>query len=246
MIRFCVYISFLISLVGCNDENAFDCFKKTGAVKNYKIELLASFNSIQINSNVDVDIIQGVSQSVVLTTGENLFSKMDITVSNGELIFQNNNTCNLAREYGVTKLLITTPDLKRIIYDGGGVIQSLGTLSFDTLSLDSKESSGDYQLDINAHELNITTKRISNFYITGSVNDLNIDFLTGDGRFYGENLIAQNVFFYHNGTNDIMVHPIEKLEGVIDRYGDLIYYNLPTSSPEVTTFSKGRLIADFD
>jgi len=192
-----------------------------------------------------VDITQGVNQSVTLSTGENLFSKIDIRVSNGELIFENNNTCNWAREYGVTKLLITTQDLKDIIYEGGGVIQSIGTLSFDTLSIDSKESSGDYQLNIDANELNVTTKRISNFYITGSVNDLNIDFLTGDGRFYGKELIAQNVFFYHNGTNDIMVHPVKKLEGVIDRYGDLIFYNKPENPPSVLTYSKGRLVAEF-
>ncbi|MFT7161739.1 MAG: hypothetical protein ACI9GZ_002926 [Bacteroidia bacterium] len=241
-----VYISLaLFFLIGCNDDKSFDCLKKTGTVNDYQIELITPFNSIHISSNVDVDIIHGVSQSVILTTGENLFPEIEIIVSDGELIFENNNTCNLAREYGVTKLLITTPSLKRIIYEGGGVIQSIGTLSFDTLSIDTKESSGDYQLDIDANELNITTKRISNFYITGSVNDLNIDFLTGDGRFYGKDLIAQNVLFYHNGTNDIMVHPIKKLEGVIDRYGDLIYYNQPKNTPSVVTYSKGKLVAEF-
>lgn len=246
MKRAVIYISLVSSFLnGCNDENSFDCIKKTGTVKDYQIELLTSFHSIHINSNVDVDIMQGDNQSVRLTTGENLFPKINIKVSSGELIFENNNTCNWAREYGVTKLQITTPDLKSIIYEGGGVIRSIGKLAFDTLSIDSKESSGDYQLDIDANELNVTTKRISNFYITGSVNDLNIDFLTGDGRFYGKELIAQNVFFYHNGTNDVMVHPIKKLEGVIDRYGDLIYFNQPENPPSVVTYSKGKLVAKF-
>lgn len=243
MDRYCVYILFFLTpLISCNDENSFDCVKKTGKIKIYQIELTESFNAIHIISNVDVDIIQGTSQRVELTTGENLFPKMSLTVNNEELILENNNTCNWAREYGITKLKITTPDLNRIIYEGGGIVQSIGTLSFDTLFLDSKESSGDYILDLRANELNVTTKRVSNFYITGSVNDLNIDFLTGDGRFYGENLIAQNVFFYHNGTNDVMVYPIIKLEGVIDRYGNLIYYNQPENLPSVVTYSKGKLI----
>ena len=124
-------------------------------------------------------------------------------------------------------------------------LQSVNTLVFDTLSIDSKDSSGDYILDIVSNELNVTTKRISNFYITGTVNDLNLDFQTGDGRFYGKGLIAQNVFFYQNGTNDIMVYPVQTLEGIIDRYGNVIYYNAPVNPPKVKTYSKGKLIGSY-
>ena len=163
----------------------------------------------------------------------------------GVLTFRNDNSCNWAREYGTTKIQISTPDLKQIIYEGGATIKSVNTLVFDTLSIDSKDSSGDYILDIVSNELNITTKRISNFYITGTVNDLNLDFQTGDGRFYGKDLIAQNVFFYQNGTNDIMVYPVQTLEGIIDRYGNVIYYNAPINPPKVEKYSKGKLIGSY-
>ncbi|MDP4681050.1 MAG: DUF2807 domain-containing protein [Cyclobacteriaceae bacterium] len=240
------YILFILPFaLACNNEHAFDCIKKTGTVKEYNISLSDTFDKINIRTNIDVSIIQGNVQKVKLTTGENLYPKINIRIEGNELFYENDNTCDWAREYGITKLQITTPDLKQIVYEGGGEIRSIGVLEFDTLSLDSKESSGDYFLDIKSNELNVTTKRISNFYISGIVNDLNIDFLTGDGRFCGKDLIAQNVFFYHNGTNDVMVFPIKALEGVIDRYGNLIYYNDPLIKLDVKTLSKGQLISEF-
>jgi len=229
-------------LLSCDSKDAYDCVKKTGDILEYQVELSNSFDAIHIYSNVEVEIKQAPQQSVVLITGENLFDEMVIEVEDGVLTFENNNSCNWVREYGTTKIQITTPDLKQIIYEGGATISSVNTLEFDTLSIDSKDSSGDYILDIVSNELNITTKRISNFYITGTVNDLNIDFQTGDGRFYGKDLIAQNVSFYQNGTNDIMVYPVQTLEGVIDRYGNVIYYNTPANPPKVETYSKGKLI----
>lgn len=235
----------ILVLVGCNDKDAYDCIKKTGRVNEYKIELTESFDRLHITSNIDVDLVQGGEQEVLLITGENLVDEIEVVVENGELVFQNNNTCNWAREYGVTRLKITTPELSQVVFESGGTLRSMNTLSFPDLVLDSKESSGDYILDIDMDSLKIITKRISNFYITGKVNELNLDFQTGDGRFYGENLIAQNITFYHNGTNDVMVYPVQSLQGTIDRYGNVIYYNEPMSAPNVETMSKGRLVRGF-
>ena len=239
------YISILLFLLSCDSKDAYDCVKKTGDILDYQVELSEAFDTIHIYSNVEVEIKQAPLQSVVLSTGKNLYDKMAIEVAEGVLTFRNDNSCNWAREYGTTKLQISTPDLKQIIYEGEATIKSVNTLVFDTLSIDSKDSSGDYILDIVSNELNVTTKRISNFYITGTVNDLNLDFQTGDGRFYGKGLIAQNVFFYQNGTNDIMVYPVQTLEGIIDRYGNVIYYNAPVNPPKVKTYSKGKLIGSY-
>ncbi|MFY0652031.1 MAG: DUF2807 domain-containing protein [Cyclobacteriaceae bacterium] len=236
------YILIIFLLNSCSDKDAFDCVKKSGTVRDYEITLSGGFDSLNISSNIDVDLIQGAHHRVVLTTGENLFDDIRVEVADGLLIFENNNTCNWARDYGVTKLQITTPDLRQIVYEGGGVFLSKTKLVFDTLTIDTKFSSGDFHLDIEANELNITSTRISNYYMTGSVNSLNLYYRSGDGRFYGKDLIAQHVSFYHFGTNDIMVYPVVSLEGTIDRYGNVIYYNDPINTPQVEELSKGRLI----
>ncbi len=237
-----VYILWLGVLLSCNDQDAPGCLKKTGAIKTYEFSALEAFEVIHVQSPMDMELVQSNEYKVVLTTGENLINKIQVEEKEGVLSVRNDNSCNWARAYGNISLKVYMPELKRLVFESGGKITASDTLTFDELELDTGESSGDFEFALQADKLTIHSKRISNFYISGAVDSLKLDFTSGDGRFYGQNLKANHVHFYHNGTNDLMVYPIQSLSGVIDRYGNVLYYNEPVLAPDVQTLSKGRLI----
>ena len=78
-------------------------------------------------------------------------------------------------------------------------------------------------------------------FISGTTNNLFIGFYSGDARFEGANLIAQNVEIFHRSSNDMIINPQQSLIGEIRSTGDVISLNEPpvVSVQELYT---GRLI----
>ena len=87
MIRVYLPILSVFFLLSCNDEGAPGCFKTTGDIQEYNIEL-GEFTSIDIHNNFDVTIEQGSVQSVKLTAGTNLRKNITLEVVGDELIIQ--------------------------------------------------------------------------------------------------------------------------------------------------------------
>ena len=77
--------------------------------------------------------------------------------------------------------------------------------------------------------------------VTGTTDNLNVNFSDTDPRFLGAQLIAKNVTINNTSTNDMHVYATEKIEGNIYRLGDVYCYNKPPKV-NVTEHYKGRLI----
>ena len=117
-----------------------------------------------------------------------------------ELRLTDNNTCNFVREYGITKIYVTAPNITEIRNSSQYTVSSQGVLSYPDLKLTSEDSQnseafsvGDFDVQVNATTLQIVANNISSFYVSGVVETLNIGFFGGSGRFEGANLIAQNI-----------------------------------------------------
>ena len=100
---------------------------------------------------------------------------------------------------------------------------------------------GDFKLSVSTNTLSVVSNNISSFYFIGQTNNLIIRFPSGDGRFEGQDLIANHIDIFHRGSNDIIVHPIESLSGELRGTGDLIMVNQP-SIVSVEQFYTGQLI----
>ncbi|APY06949.1 hypothetical protein BWZ20_00940 [Winogradskyella sp. J14-2] len=217
----------------CNSEDAFDCFQSSGdsIMVNYNLD---AFNKITVMPRCKLFVSEG-EFSVILETGENLVNDINIRVSNNRLIIENNNSCNLGRDYGITKIYVTAPNLNEIRNSSGLTITSLNTLSYDNLTLlsedleeeDSFYTNGDFELDLNVENLTITQNNLSNFFLSGNVEHLDLNFLFGDARFEGRNLIVQNADVFHRGTNDIIINPQLEVRGSLLSTGNMIIINTP-------------------
>ncbi len=237
-------ISSIIS--GCDSENAPGCFKTAGNIIQQEITL-GDFDKILIYQGVSLIIKEGATQQVILESGSNLIGNVTIEVINNQLIAKDNNGCNLVRDYGLTKIIVTSPNIVEIRNSSEQSVKSEGTLTYPTLRLlaedyqSSYTNVGDFNLSVNNNNLSITANGISNFYIDGQTNNLNVGFFSGDSRFEGKNLIATNVNITHKSSNDILVNPQTKIEGDIFSYGDVRAFNQPAII-DVTEHFRGKLI----
>ncbi len=242
-----VFLLVFIILFTCDSKSISDCFQTQGSIVQQEVEV-SSFEKILVNRDIELILKQGAELEVIIETGKNLLNDVEALVIDDQLQLTDYNTCNYVRNYGITKIYVTAPNITEIRSSTQYDVSSNGVLNYNSLHLISEDfvapnsfTIGDFRLDINLTTLRITTNNISSFYIKGQTDNLNIGFFAGAGRFEGENLIAQNVDVFHRGNNDMMVNPQQSLKGELRSTGDLISVNQPPIV-EVQQFYTGQLI----
>ncbi len=242
-----IYIVILIVLFSCNSENAGDCFQTTGATIQQEVTL-SMFDKILVNRDIELIVKEGVEQKVTIETGENLLNDVEVVVTDGKLILTDNNSCNYVRDYGVTKVYVTSPNITEIRSSTQYDIRSEGVLTYPTLTILSEDYSvpdsftvGDFYLQLNNNAFNVVFNNLSNCYISGNTNSLNITFASGLSRFEGEDLMAQNITFWNRSSNDMILNPQQSITGLISGTGNVICVNQPPVV-NVEERYKGRLI----
>lgn len=226
-----VVILLLQLFVGCNSESAPECFRKAGATVLYDVEV-ATFNKIHISPGIELIITQGQEQKVTVQTGKNLQEYITTEVrEDGDLFITNSNNCNWTRGYNSTTVAVTTPVLERIYSASQFAVKSNGVLRFPSLTLesglDSETASGTFEVELNSDNILIQDNQSCYYKISGQVTNLNVSFYSGDARFNGANLIADNIYVFHRSSNDIIVNPQQKISGTIYSTGNLVLKNQP-------------------
>ena len=137
----------------CDKEDAWDCIQTAGApvVQVLNVE---AFERILVNRDIKLVVKQGHDYKVEIQTGENLLGTIEVVVVDHELQLSNTNSCNYVRDFGLTKMIVTTPALKGIRSSTQYLTSSEGVLNFESLALVSENfnsnylSSGDFKLTI--------------------------------------------------------------------------------------------------
>tara|TARA_R110000796_G_scaffold41772_4_gene103525 strand:- start:107825 stop:108586 length:762 start_codon:yes stop_codon:yes gene_type:complete len=245
-------IAFLFTIfLGCNNENAPNCFQNAGAIIQEEISL-ASFSKITVFEGIKLVVKQGAEQKVTLETGEFLRNDITLDVVDGRLLLRNENSCNLVRDFGLTIVYVTAPNITEIRSSTGFPIKSDGVLNYPSLSLlsesfgnpEAETTDGEFDIEINNSNLSIVSNGIAYFNIKGKTQDFNIIIAAGDSRIDAKNLIAENIVLNHRGSNDILINPQQSVKGKITGTGDVISFNTP-SIVEVAELYKGKLIFNF-
>lgn len=242
------YLMLSLIFLGCDTEDAPDCFKKAGSITSEVIEV-APFEEIIVYERVKLFIKQGPVQSVEIETGENLRKNVSVSVENKRLSIRDENSCNLIRDYGITKVTVTIPDLTWLQNSSGSAIESIGVLKFKELWLRSVNqerdpaihTDGDFILELDVENLRITNDNISNYFLSGKVESFNAFFAAGDARLEAGDLIVQRYDIFHRGTNKMIINPQVSLQGEIRSTGDVISKNRPPIV-RVKEFYTGKLI----
>lgn len=241
------YIFYILLIIACDSESASDCFQITGTIIQKEIPI-SSFETILVNRDIELIIKEGPDYNLVLETGENLLNDVEAIVIGNELQLSDYNTCNYVRDYGITKVYVTAPNIKEIRNSSQYDVSSDGVLNYNSIRLISEDFNapgsftvGDFRMQVNSENLSITANNISSYYISGQVDNLFVGFYSGAGRFQGEGLLADNINVYHRGSNDMIVNPLLSLTGELRGTGNLISLNNPLEV-EIVQLYTGQLI----
>lgn len=247
MIKRILSIVLFLSIFACDSENASDCFQTAGDVVQQEIAVPV-FDKILVNDLIELIIKEGPSQKVVVETGENLVNDVNATVTDGRLELTNNNVCNFVREFGITKVIVTSPNITEIRSGTRFDVRSEGVLTYPQIELLSETFNapetaavGNFYMNIQNDRVRVVFNNLSNLFIQGTTENFNISFAAGNPRLEGANFIAQNITVFHRGSNDMIVHPVASIQGRIVSTGNVIAVNRP-AIVEVEELLDGRLI----
>ncbi len=245
--RIIMYIILPLFVLGCDSENALDCFQRTGDIVRKEVAV-SDFTRILVNPNIELILKQGETTSVLIETGDNLLEEVTATVVEDRLVLSDTNDCAFFRDFNQTKIFVTAPDIREIRSATQFDISSDGVLTYPSLSLlsedfneDTGSTNGTFNLEVNSESISVVGNNIASFFIKGTAENLSVSFFSGTGRFEGANLIAQNVRVSHRGTNKMIVNPQQSIRGNIRSTGDVISVSRP-SIIEVEEFFTGRLL----
>lgn len=235
-------------LFACNGDKVPDCFQNAGDIIQQEFTV-ASFDKITVFEHVELILTDAPIESVLVETGEYLMNDVKIYVEEGRLIIKDENGCNLTRNYGVTKVYVSAPNITEIRNSSGLAMRSNGILNYPDLTLISEDfdkedafhTDGDFHVQVNSHMLDVVTNNLSNIFVSGAVTNLKIGFYSGDSRFEGADLMAQHIEIFHRGSNDMILNPQQSITGEIRSTGDVILVNRPAMIA-IQQFYTGQLI----
>ncbi len=232
--------------IGCDQPG--DCIKSTGPFTSKVIDVPV-FEKIIVHNGIALVISQGPEYNVEVRTGENLIDDIEVTVVDNTLTLEDNTTCNWVRDYGQTTVYVTAPNLTDIYSKTEKNIISEGIITFPNLRLVAMDlndgyigtGSGNYILEVNNEKLVIDCNTLSKITISGKTKNLNANVYEGGGIIDTQNLLANDIQFYHRGSNNMFLNPIDAIIGDIYNIGNVISFNKPPIV-NVTQHYKGKLI----
>lgn len=243
-----IYLAVILFFAGCDSDTGWDCIKTRGEVVEREIAV-PDFSEILVWQQIKLFVKYGTDHKVVVRSGENLIRDIEVIVVNGSLQISDKNGCNLLRDYGLTEVYVTSPNITKIRNSSGLTVESIGILPYPILSLLSEDYSGeddyyadgDFNLQLEVEHLSVTANGLASFYLSGSAVYANFGLFSGNCRIFAEELSVEKLEIYHRSTSNMMVNPQQSIKGKIVSLGDVISKNKPPIV-EVEELYKGRLI----
>lgn len=247
MKRFLLLIVLFVVLISC--EKPSDCIESAGAIITKDV-VVVPFKKIKVYRGIEVVITQGTEYKVQIVAGENFIDNVAVIQNGDQLIFKDETSCNWVRDYGTTKILVTTPSLEEVYSKTDRNISSNGVLTFPYISFIAMDQdgdgepgagTGDFILNVQNEYVNIGSNNVSRYYLSGQTTTANFNFYFGDGRIEAANFTAQNILVYHRGSNDMIVKPLQSIKGTMNSTGNIILKNVP-QLVDVQELYQGRVI----
>jgi len=219
-----------------------------GSIVQQEIEVVY-FDKIIVNTGIELIIKEDDTQIVVIETGENKLDNVSVSVVDNVLEVQADDKCLLSVSLEPVKVYVSSPNIISIRNSSEYTISSDGMLTYPSLTLLTENDDNDYlnignfDIQVNNQSVHIVSNGLSNTFLSGNTQNLEVSYYGGIGRFEGKDLLAQNVHFFHRAENTLKVNPQESLTGDIYSIGNVVSYNNPPLV-DVTEHYEGRLIFD--
>ena len=202
---------------------------------------LAPFNQIILYDKVNLILTQDSMQQVQVSAGKNLLPGVQTEVSEGVLTIRDKNTCLLRSLSDQTNIYISSDQLQKITYYGGGDVHSTNTLLSEVFSVDAWLGSGTIRLDVRAAQVVAQVhNENATIVLTGAADSAYV-YCSEAGAADLSGMVSSAVRVYHTSIRDIYVNVTRALYTAIAYKGNVYYKGAPSVIDEKNTGS-GSLI----
>ncbi|BDS09868.1 head GIN domain-containing protein [Aureispira anguillae] len=218
---------------------AFTSCEQNGPIATQTYDLNA-FTGVSAQSAIDVNIIQGNTQSVKLTGADNLLDKVDIYVENSTLIikmkfgfYQNNNI--------VADITIPSIDFVEISGSGNVWLDDFAFTDDLTMKITGSGNIKTGVLDLSNQTLTCEVTGSGNITTQGQANVTNLK-ISGSGDYEAHDMIAGYGHTKITGSGNAKVNITTDLHVTISGSGNIYYKGQPTIEVNIT--GSGEVIND--
>ncbi len=230
----------LLALVGCN-KNGAGCFDKAGSTQTVTVDI-ANFSTIDVSTNVNVQLLNTGDNRVEITAGENLIANISIKVVDEVLKIENLNTCFWSKGYVSPLVSIRNSNLTKVVQHGYGKIYNTDTLKINNLYLQVEDASGAIDLMLDANSVRVVSNNIGSITLKGKVENLVAGHFWSDGIFYAKELMVENCTINQNGSNRMEVHVKNSLNGAITNIGNVYLFGQKPAIINIDITGDGQII----
>jgi len=194
------------------------------------------FDEIKVTRGINVYIIQGDHQKVVVKADENLLDVIETKVEGNTLkVSASQNIRNASSK----RVYVTISDLSRISSSSGSNVFSETELKFKDLELKSSAGSN-MKLDVNVNNLDASASAGSNMKLGGIARNFTGSASSGS-NIKSEDLNAKNGNVKVSSGANIWITVKDDFEGHANSGGNIFYYGNPETT-DIHKSSGGNII----
>lgn len=221
------FVSIVLLFFSCKPENKWDCFKGTGKRMTKEV-YLTPYDSLYIDGQMTINLIQDSTDFVVISGGRNLLAKIDAEVKDNSLTLRDNNHCKWTRSYKKSKIQVDLhfSRLLKIIFYKGADLFSPDTLHLDTLVISIWSKIATVDLLVDAQYTAIKLNAATGDYRLRGKSDFNYMYSVGYGNIYTDELESKRGDIYCNSAGKTTFWINEELKLKLLNSGN-VYYRLP-------------------
>lgn len=185
---------------------------------------LSGFENVKASSGVDVVLMQGSQDKVVVKADDNLADKITTKVEGNTLVVavQRNTSIRNAKSF---KVLVTASNLKQILSSGGSDVFSEGAITAESLTIKASGGS-DLKLDLNVKDLTCDISGGSDANLKGKAQYMTVT-ARGGSDFEGKNFTAENCKLKVQGGSDAYVYVTGEISMEAHGASDIHYKGNP-------------------
>ncbi len=182
----------MLLLFACNKPSAPDCFKRIG--KTVTVERrLPVFDTLILESPVELVMHTGNQFRAVITCGENIEPGIKTTVKGRTLFIENTNTCNFVRGYKHSIYVdVTAPEYKFVVTNSVGNIKTSFDFAQDTFVV--RTEAGDVYINGVFKEIRTSSHGNGNVYVNAKTNNLQ-SYMFGTNYLYADKAEIKDYVF---------------------------------------------------
>lgn len=243
MKKISLYKLFLIVCSSIVYSSCKDGLFNAGEVVTREIQLSSIISSVDVNTMLEITLVQDTINKALVTCGENLQPDINIFVKNNILYLNNSIKYSWSRSYEKVKLELHLISIPRLDVWKPSHITSRDTIKTHEFFLVDwgKFTELDVTLNVDNCTIDVSVEGFGHYTVKGKSTTATF-YCKGSAFFYAEELKVQNCKVFQNSIGDTYVNVLNKLTVTIQNSGKVYYYGNPSSIILNNNFPNDKLI----